>query len=100
MISAEVDALAAPFKQFLKEVQQLIMEKELPEELVTSTRKRVGPCRQSMPKDAKAKLIATRDNSNSKRGVWTKALQRAVQQANAPPEDSSSDESLPEEQSP
>ena len=73
MISADVDALAAPFKQFLKDVQQLIMEKELPDELVTSTRKRLdlvtdsllywtdsllGLYRQSMPKDANAKFIA------------------------------------------
>ena len=60
----------------------------------------LGICRQSMPKDAKSKLIAMRDTCSSEREVWTKALDRAVQRAKAAPEGSESDESLPEMWSP
>ena len=115
MIGAEIDSLTSQFKQALIDVQELLRMDELSGELVERTKGRIESvtncilywtanfleiCSKSMATEAKAKIIAMRNTCDSERRIWTKALDRAVQEANAPPEESDSEESESEESLP
>ena len=118
LISSEIDAMATQFRRSVADARDLLdMESpEWSENLVARTRSILGSatdrvlywtacyleiCSSTMDTDAKLKIIAMRNTCDSERRIWTEAIDRAVQKANAPPEvseseESDSDESLPE----